>query len=330
MDMTQISKGYFRQILIVLVLVLLVSFPMWMSPYYLTTVVRILYYSILALSLTFLAGQAGMVSLAQTGLFGFSAYALAITSVTLNLPAPFPVVIALGGTVLIGLIFAFLSLRTYGTYYLILTLALGQLLWAVAQQWTSLTGGFDGIQGIRAGQFFGIPLSKTSNFYWLILGVFLAVYTMLQLISRSDFGLALRGVRDNPDRMQALGYPVQRLRLTAFVLASVPAALAGIFFVQFTGVITPVSLGLDRTVWLLLIVILGGIRNLNGAVIGTVIALLFEVVVTRYTDRYLTAMGLTFLLLILFAPNGITGIANSLRTKLLRRKGVEAVPRHGG
>lgn len=318
--MSTLMQGRLRLALIVLAVLFLVSFPGWLPAYTLTTVVRVLYYSMLAMSLAFLAGQVGMVSLAQTGLFGFSAYALAITSAKVGLAEPWPLVIALLGTVFVALIFGLLSIRTYGTYFLILTLALGQLLWAVAQQWTSVTGGFDGIQGVNPSTFAGISFADPHNFYWLLLAVFLACYFLLQAVKRSTFGLALRGIRDNPDRMLALGYPVQRLRLAAFVLASVPAAIAGVFFVQFTGVITPVTLGLDRTVWLLLIVILGGVRSLTGAVVGTVVALLFEVVVTRFTGRYLTAMGVTFLLLVLFAPNGIAGIVQALRSRFATKR----------
>jgi branched-chain amino acid transport system permease protein len=304
---------------------LLASFPAWLPPYYLTTASRILFYSMLAMSLSFLAGQGGMVSLTQTGLFGFAGYVLAILSVHYQWTFPFPLLIALGGTVLLALVFGVIAMRTYGTYFLILTLALGQILWAVAQQWTSVTEGFDGIQGTRPPVVAGISFRDADNFYWVLLIVFLVCFALLGALIRSPFGLALRGIRDNPVRMAALGFNVARIRLGAFVLASVPAALAGTFFVQFTGIITPVTLGLDRTVWILLIVILGGVGSLVGTVLGVIVALMFEVVVTRFTERYLTAMGITFLLLVLFAPNGIMGLVDSARQRCRRlRRGAAA------
>jgi branched-chain amino acid transport system permease protein len=306
--------------LVAVVGVVLFSLPTWLPPYYLTTVIRILFYSMLAMSLSFLAGQGGMISLTQTGLFGLAAYALAILSLHHGLPFPFPLLIALAGTLVVALAFGLISIRTYGTYFLILTLALGQILWAVAQQWTSVTEGFDGIQGARAPILGRISFQEPANFYWVLLVVFLACFILLRAVVRSPLGLALRGTRDSHVRMSALGFSVARIRLTAFMIAAVPAALAGTFFVQFTGIITPVTLDLDRTVWILLIVILGGVGNLGGTVIGVFIALMFEVVVTRFTDRYLTVMGITFLLLVLFAPNGITGAVEGLKRRFDRRR----------
>ncbi len=299
--------------------VVLVSFPAWLPAYYLTTVTRILFYSMLAMSLSFLAGQGGMVSLTQTGLFGFSAYVLAILSVHYDAPFPFPLLIAIVGTVALAVVFGVIAMRTYGTYFLILTLALGQIVWAVAQQWTSVTEGFDGIQGTRAPIIGDLSFRDPANFYWVLLVVFLACFFLLRAVINSPFGLALRGTRESPVRMAALGFTVPRIRLAAFVIAAVPAAIAGTFFVQFTGIVTPVTLSLDRTVWILLIVILGGVGSLGGTVIGVFVAMMFEVVVTRFTERYLTAMGITFLLLVLFAPNGIMGVVDSIRNRFARR-----------
>ena len=308
--------------LVAAVVVVLVSFPTWLPPYALTTVTRILIYSMLAMSLSFLAGQAGMVSLAQTGLFGVAGYTLAILSVHYGLPFPIPLAVALFGTIVLAAVFGVVSMRTYGTYYLILTLALGQIMWAIALQWASVTEGFDGIQGTRPPVFAWISFRDAGNFYWALLVVFLLCFVLLRAIIHSPFGLALRGIRENPVRMAALGYPVERLRFYAFVLAAVPAAVAGTAIVQFTGIITPATLSLDRTVWILLVVILGGVGSLSGTVVGVIVALMFEVVVTRYTDRYLTAMGITFLLLVLFAPNGIMGAIDALRSRFGWRRAV--------
>ena len=320
MTLRAFKTEYVVYAVIAALVLVMASFPAWLPPYYLTTVTRILFYSMLAMSLSFLAGQGGMISLTQTGLFGFAGYTLAILSVHYGLPFPYPLVAALVGTVLLAALFGLISMRTYGTYFLILTLALGQIVWAIAQQWTSVTEGFDGIQGTRPPVFAAISFRDADNFYWALLVVFLICFGLLRALIHSPFGLALRGIRENPVRMAALGYPVERIRFYAFVLAAVPAALAGTFFVQFSGIITPVTLSLDRTVWILLIVILGGVGSLVGTVLGVIVALMFEVVVTRFTDRYLTAMGITFLLLVLFAPNGIMGAVDSIRRMYGRRR----------
>lgn len=300
-------------------LVLLVAFlftlPLWMPAYYLTTSTRILFYSMLGISLAFLAGQGGMISLAQTALFGFSAYVVAILSIHHGYQFPIPELAAILATTAVALVAGMITSRTYDTYYLMITLALGQIAWAVAQQWTSMTEGFDGIQGGRAPVVAGISFNERDNFYWALLVVFLIAFLVFRRISKSSFGIALRGVRENPGRMAALGYPVYWIRVAAFGMAGVLASIAGVFFVEFTGIITPTTVSLDRTVWLLLAVILGGVNSLIGPVIGVIIALWFEVTVSRYTDRYLTVMGITFVLIVLFAPNGVMGVFNQIKRR---------------
>ncbi len=298
---------------VIALIALLVSFPFWLPPYYLTTSVRILFYSMLAISLSFLAGQGGMISLAQTAFFGFSAYVLAILSLRYEVPFPYPELLGVAGATLLAVIFGLIATRTSGVYYIMITLSLGQLAWALASQWTSVSGGFTGIQGVRAPVVAGIPFAEPHYFYWALLVIFLICFVIFRAIIRSPFGLALRGIRESPRRMAALGYPVYWIRLAAFVIAGALAGLAGIPFAHFTGVVTPTSLGLDRTVWILLVVILGGTGSLTGSVIGVIVALLFEVVVSRYTERYLTVEGVVFLLIVLFAPEGIVGWFESLR-----------------
>ena len=182
------------QILGVIALIaLLVSFPFWLPPYYLTTSVRILFYSMLAISLSFLAGQGGMVSLAQTAFFGFSAYVLAILSLRHGVPFPYPELLGVAGATLLAVIFGLIATRTSGVYYIMITLSLGQLAWALASQWTSVSGGFTGIQGVRAPVVAGIPFTEPRYFYWALLVIFLICFVIFRAIIRSPFGLALRG-----------------------------------------------------------------------------------------------------------------------------------------
>jgi branched-chain amino acid transport system permease protein len=312
-----------RRLAAAAIVLVLISLPLWVLPYTLTTAIRILFYSLVGMSLSFLAGQVGMVSLAQTAVFGFSGYVLAILSRHYDVPFPWPEMFGLLGAILLSFVFALIASRTFGVYLLMITLALGQIAWAVATQWVSMTEGFDGIQGVRAPEIAGISFQQPSNFYWLLLAVFLICFFGLRAIIQSPFGLILRGIRENPRRMSALGYSVYWYRVGAFVIAGVLAALAGIAAAQFTGIVTPSSLSLERTVWILLVVILGGVGSLLGTVIGVIIALLFEVVVSQYTDRYLMMMGFAFLLVILFTPNGIVGWFDALqkrRRSLLERR----------
>lgn len=307
-------------VLLVLAAALLVTLPAWIPSFYLTLAIRIMFFGILAMSFTFLAGKGGMVSLAQVALFGTSGYVLAYTSLTLGLPWLVSIALAIGLSVVLAAIFGLLAVRTSGIYFLMITLALGQIMWGVAFQWVSVTGGFDGLQGIRAPTVLGIDFTIPINFYYILLVVTIGVAALLRTVINSPFGLALQGIRDNPLRMQALGYPVTMIRYLAFVLAGFVAAIPGVFFAYFTGVINPGALEMSRSVWILVVTILGGIGSLFGAFLGTMIVVLLETFVIHITPRYLTVIGLVFLLTILFAPDGITGRFEALLRWLKRSK----------
>jgi len=233
-----------RKVVVLALISVSITLPLWLPPYVLTTAIRILFYSLLGMSLSFLAGQAGMVSLAQTAVFGFSGYVLAILSRHYNVPFPWPEILGLLGAILLSLVFGMIASRTFGTYFLMITLALGQITWAIATQWVSVTEGFDGIQGLRAPEIAGISFQQPSNFYWLLLTVFLICFFGLRAVIQSPFGLVLRGIRENPRRMSALGYSIYWYRVSAFVIAGVLAAMAGLFAAQFIGIVTPSSLSL--------------------------------------------------------------------------------------
>ncbi len=298
----------------------LVSVPWWMPSFYLTLVIRILFFSLLAMSFTFLAGHGGMVSLVQVAMFGTSAYVLAILSTQLGVPWNSAVPLALAAGTALAAVFGLFAVRTLGIYFLMITLALGQIVWGVAFQWVSMTGGFDGIGGLRAPTILGVDFRSPANYYLLILGATALVGWLLYRIINSPFGLALNGVRDSPTRMQALGYPVSLIRYLAFVVAGLVASISGVFFAYFTGVVNPSALDLFRSVWVLVVSILGGVGSLIGAIIGTSIVVLLQTVVSQITPRYMTIIGLVFLFTILFAPDGITGRVRAVRQRLRRER----------
>jgi len=285
----------------------LFSFPWWMPAFYLTLAIRVLFFSILVMSFTFLAGQAGMISLSQAAFFGVSAYAVAITTVRFGIHFPLSVLIGILAAMGLASFFGLFAVRVKGVYFLMITLAFGQIIWGLADQWVSLTGGYNGISGISSPRIGGISFANPRFFYFPLLCVFLACLIFLALIKRSPFGLALRGVRDNPSRMVMLGYPVFLIKYVAFVLSGVIAGISGIFFVYFTGVINPHALGLSQAVWVMLASILGGVESLVGAIIGTLILSAMEVLLGQIIERYMLVIGVAFMLTILFASKGIMG-----------------------
>jgi branched-chain amino acid transport system permease protein len=172
--------------------------------------------------------------------------------------------------------------------------------------------GWAGIVGIRPFVIFGIDFNQNSNFYWASLILFLIGIYVLWRIVNSPFGLALNGTRESSQRMAALGYPVYWIRVAAFLIAAVYAALGGILATYNTGVITPTTIQLSRTIWVLLMVILGGAGYFWGPIVGSIIAIWLDVLISQSTERYNTVIGIIFVLTVLFSPNGILGILDNL------------------
>lgn len=304
------ERGYrFRRALLsTLVCGIVIAIPWISSEYFVMMSVRVMFFGMLTMSLTYLAGELGAVSLMQASFFGISGYSVALLQSRYGFPFPIPPLAGLVIAVLAAGLFGLLVARVRGIYFLMLTLVLGQLVWALACQWSSITKGDTGITNIYAPTVFGISTEKSRTaFYFFQLIFFCGAASFLAALKRSPFGLMLRGVRDSESRMAMLGFRVDLLRYAAFVFASLVAALGGVFFTYFTGLINPNSVSLPANVEALLAGILGGINSLLGAVVGTVILKTLDVVLSGITERYMLIMGVLFLLVIMFARQGIVG-----------------------
>ena len=304
-----------RNLFIVVVIALLVLLPFYAGQYTVTTFIRIIYFGFLALAMGFLIGQGGMVSLTHTAFFGIAGYVIGLFGYERNWPFPladiFAVIVVLG----FALVFGMIAIRTQKIVFLMITLAFGQVVWAFALQNTALLHGWAGILGIRPYLIFGINFHETASFYWAALTLFGLGLFVLWRVVHSPFGLALNGTRESTQRMAALGYPVYWIRVAAFLIAAVYAALGGILATYNTGVITPTTIQLSRTIWVLLMVILGGAGYFWGPVIGTVVAVWLDVLISQTTERYNTVIGLIFVLTVLFSPTGILGFIESVRNR---------------
>lgn len=301
--------------LIALLVVVLIALPAYGGQYTLTTFIRIVYFGFLALSVGLLLGQGGMISLTQTAFFGMTGYVIGLLGAERGVPFPIPELTGLAFVAVAAFLIALVVMRTYGIVFLMLTLALGQICWSFARQNTSLLHGWAGIREIHPPVIPGFGLTQNANFYWLSLALFgLGLFLLWRLVE-SPFGLALNGVRESPRRMSALGYPVFWLRVTAFVIAALYAGVGGILAAWSSGIVTPTALQLSRMIWILLIVILGGSQFFWGPVVGAVVAVWLDVIISQLTPRYNTVIGIIFVLVILVAPNGILGVWQKLSAK---------------
>lgn len=291
----------------------LVLLPLYASAYTITTFTRIIYFGFLAVSVGYLIGQGGMVSFTQTAFFGIAGYTIGLIGYERGIPFPWSDLIAMAVVLVVALLAGLVAARTEGIVFLMITLALGQIAWAFASQNTTYLHGWAGIRGIRPYMVFGIDFTQGPNFYWVSLALLALGMLVLWRVSHSPFGLALNGVRDNPRRMAALGYPVYWIRVVAFLIAALYAGIGGLLATYNTGIITPTTIHLGRTIWVLLMVILGGAGYFWGPLVGTVIVVWLDVLISQVTPRYNTIIGIIFLLVVMFSPTGILGLVSSRR-----------------
>jgi branched-chain amino acid transport system permease protein len=305
----------YKVILYVVAAILLISLPYYAGQYTVTTFIRIIYFGFLSLSMGFLIGQGGMVSLTQTAFFGLSGYIIGLFGVERGIMFPWPDLMAIGAVLILALLFGMIAMRTHKIVFLMITLAFGQICWAFAAQNTTILRGWSGIRGIRPFVIFGVNFNIYQNFYWASLVIFVLGLIILWRINKSPFGLALNGIRENPRRMAAIGYPVYWIRVVAFMIAAVYAGVGGILAAYNTGIIMPTTIQLSRTIWVLLTVILGGSTYFLGPLVGTTIAVWLDVLISQVTERYNLVVGIIFLLIVLFSPTGILGLLDSIRAK---------------
>ena len=303
-----------KRALLVVLLVLLLSLPFLTSGIYYTNLAsQILIAALFALSLNLLVGYAGLTSLGHAGYLGLSAYASGWLMTHLgwsHLPAA---AAALAFATMMAALFGLIALRATGISFLMITLALGQILWGLAYRWTSVTGGDNGISGLTRPAPFGVDLGNANHFYYFTLLVFLVVWGAVAVWVRSPFGASIRGSKDQPRRMSALGFNVWLIRWTTFVASGFLGAVAGLMYVYYHQFISPHSLSLANSAEMLLMVIAGGPATLSGPVVGAALVVLLKNVASAYVDRWIMLLGLVFIFIVMFVPGGIVAGLARLR-----------------
>jgi branched-chain amino acid transport system permease protein len=287
------------------VVVALALFPLGAGNYPVKLLQEILIWGIFAMSLDLLMGYAGMVSFGHSAFFGIGGYVAALAlSKSPGLIAGLVLPAAAAG--LAALVIGFFSIRVSGVYFIMLTLAFSQMFHAYTFQ-VSWLGAEDGLVGIPRPSVPGVDLASLRGFHGYLLTLVVLVALVLWRVVRSPFGHVLRGIHENEARMEALGYAVDRYKLLAFVIAGIIAGVAGSLYTQFNGSITPDAFFWKTSGEALLMVIIGGTGTLGGAVLGAAAFILLQSLVSTYTERWMLILGVTFILLVLFAPGGIVG-----------------------
>ncbi|HEX8010034.1 MAG TPA: branched-chain amino acid ABC transporter permease [Casimicrobiaceae bacterium] len=283
----------------------LIAFPFIGGDYYINLGSQIFIAAILAASLNLLVGYGGLVSLGHAAWVGLAAYVSAWLYLRLGLSHGLTAPIALAATTLIAGVFGWIALRATGLGFLMITLALSQVLWGTAYRWASITEGDKGLSGLTRPAPFGINLDRPAAFYYFSLAVTLGALWLMARFVESPFGAALRGSRDEPRRMSALGHNVWLVRWITFVYSAFWGAVAGLLFVYYNQYIHPTTLSLTNSAEALLGVIAGGAGTIAGPIVGATIVVILKNYVSAYLERWNMLLGLVFVLIVIFMPDGV-------------------------
>ncbi len=312
----------------VVVLAALLAYPWLVNPFFAFQIGgQALALGLIALSLTFLGGSGGMVSLAQMSVAGVAAYMVAIFGVAGEAQGGasslgWPWWLALPIAVAIATLFAtgvgWLSVRTEGIYTIMITLAIGVSFYYLAQQNYTIFGGHEGFNQVYAPTVAGIRFRDPIPYYYLALACALAGYLVITYLLRTPFGIALQGVRDMPRRMRALGFDVTAHRVAAYAVAGVLAAVGGVLMVWYNNRVSPGSASTEMMLNILIIAVLGGMRHPVGAYLGAIVFVLVQNfaidIIAR--ERFNLVIGGVFLAIVLVSPDGLLGLWAMARGRL--------------
>ena len=304
-----------RVAIVVAFLALLVAPPL-LSSFLLALLTQAVIYAILAMSLDLILGYTGLASLGHAAYLGLGAYSVGILATKYGAPFWVTLVVGILLATAVAAIFGLVALRATGVYFLMITLALGMVVWGLAHRWVSLTQGDNGISGVPRPEL-GLPWSfnKGIAFYYLAFIAFVLAFAALRTIVRSPFGQTLVGIRESESRMRTLGYHVWLHKYVGFVVAGGVGGFAGGFWAYYNGFVSPADLELATSVEILLMVALGGRGTLLGPALGAALIVGLKNLVSVYTHRWLLILGAVYIGTIVYAPEGIVGALRQWTTK---------------
>ena len=294
-----------------IVLAAALAAPLAAGPFWMALLTQILIFGLLALSVDLLLGHAGLFSVCHASFFAVSAYTVAILQVRYGQPT----LIAAPAGILAGTLLAVIygaAVRTRGVYFILVTIAMGYIIWGAAYRWASFTGGDNGITNVPAPAIGDVALNSPIGYYYFVLAVVVACAVGYGVFIRSPFGLSLRGIKGSESRMQSLGYRTTSHLYAAFVLSGAIASLAGVLYVFYNKFVNPVTASFNISIEVALMAIVGGSGTILGPFIGAGVFLGMRNWVSSFLELHHAVMGLVFIVTILWAPTGIMGIVERI------------------
>jgi branched-chain amino acid transport system permease protein len=306
------KKRQYRLALFIVIALFLTAAPPFIGLTYVSLLTKFIIFALLAMSLDIIFGYTGLWSFGHAALFGVGAYTTGILIIHYGitsfwLSAPAGILMA----TLVAAIFGVIALRVSGLYFLIVTLALGQLIYGIVMEWGPMTGGYDGLWNVPPPDI-GITFTSLSYYYFTLVIVAICAF-VLYLITKSPFGHSLQGIRESETRMRCLGYNTWLYKFIAFIIGGLFAGVAGVLYVHFNGAVCPANVGLASSGIVMLMLIIGGSGRLWGAVIGSVVFLSLEYFVSLFTPaRWPLIMGASFIGVAMLLRGGLWPHINRL------------------
>lgn len=314
------SQGRLALVIVTAFLVAFAPVANVFEPFWLNILTRILVFALLAVSLDFIFGYAGLLSFGHAAMFGAGGYAaaLSVREITTNAIVVLPISILVG--VLVAAVIGWFSVRARGIYFAMLTLAFAQMFYVMAFTdlpamvlgMETVTGGDDGLFGIQLYEMFGIDFGSRVAYFYLTLALVMASLALLVRLANSPFGRVLQGIRENEERMQFIGYDVQRYKLIAFSISGGFAGLAGGLYVPFQSVAQPGLLHWTISGELIVMLLLGGMGTLWGPMLGAAVVIFLEEQLAGLATWEII-LGAVFVVVVIFAPRGLAGTIISVK-----------------
>ncbi|NYT66208.1 branched-chain amino acid ABC transporter permease [Alcaligenaceae bacterium] len=303
-------RNYLIPVVLLAIVAALVALP-WITPYfYIFIATEILILGLFAASFNLIFGYTGMLSFGHAAFYGVGAYATAMLLDSMQWPLLACLLVAIVAGAVLALIIGFFSVKLNEVYFSMLTLAFGMMVYAVVHQWRSVTNGSDGIAGFQMGSLglgFDLVLGNPSVYYYVVLVIVLLATALLYLICRSSFGLILRAIRQNPERVAFCGLNVKSYRLAAFTIAGAFAGLAGGLMAPFLRIASPELVHWSMSAEPVLMSILGGTGYFLGPFFGAGMFVLLETWITSMTHSWMLVLGIILALMVMFFRRGVLG-----------------------
>jgi len=302
------------------VILLLGVAPFFLSLFYINLLSEILILAIFAVGLNVLVGYTGLISLGHAAFFGVGGYTAALIAQNLSSNVLVTLGLAILGSLIVASVLGIFCIRVNGFYFLMLTLALSQMIYSYIHQSTNLTGGSNGLSGIPSPSIGGFTFSNPVFTFYLTGVIFLLIYIILRIVLHSPFGKVLVGIRENEDRIQSMGYNTSMYKYAAFIIAGGIGGIAGAMYTYFNGFIAPTDVYWTMSGTALFMVIIGGAGTLLGPILGAGLIVTMETIVSSYTDMWMLIIGIVFIVFVIFFPRGIVGIGESIYQFLFKNR----------